>query len=103
MLVSKIEDNSIVSIKMNSGEEILGKLVSRTESSIVLDRPLMLAMTKQGMAFAPIMMTVDTEKHITFSTSNIMIIAETYSEIADQYLHQTTGIQPVTAGSIILP
>lgn len=91
-----------VSFKLGTGEEIIGKLVSEDNISIVIERPLMLAMTAKGPAMAPVMMTVDPKTTLTFSKTAIAISpVETDKEIADQYTLQTTGIQTVSAGSIV--
>jgi hypothetical protein len=93
--------NTIVTLKLNSGEEMLGRVSAEDANTITLDRVLMVGMTQKGPAFAPALMTVDPEKSLTFSRSSICIIAESDREIAEQYVFQTTGIQPVSAGSII--
>lgn len=103
MLVSnkKFDQGDVVTIKLLSGEEVLGKFVSQCDTSITLDKALMIAMTAKGPAMAPVLITVDPDKPLEFAKSGISIIAPTQLEIANQYIYQTTGIQPVSAGSII--
>ena len=100
-VTKKFDQQDVVTLKLGSGEEILGKYVSDDMMSITLNKPLMIAMTAKGPAMAPILITVDPEKDLTFAKSQVTVIAETDKEIANQYVYQTTGIQPVTAGSII--
>jgi hypothetical protein len=91
-----------VSFKMGTGEEIIGKLTSEDDDLIIIERPLMLAMTPKGPAMAPVMMTVDPKTTLTFNKRAIAISpVETDKEISEQYTFQTTGIQPISAGSII--
>lgn len=97
----KYSDGDVVSLKVISGEEILGRYVSEDMTSITLSRPLMIAMTPKGPAMAPVMMTVNPESQLTFNKSAIIISSPCYKEIAEQYIFQTTGIQPVSAGSIV--
>jgi hypothetical protein len=97
----KFSEGDVITIKLSSGEEVLGKLVSEDITTITLSKPLMIAMTQKGPAMAPILMTVNPEKNLSFSKSQITIIDESDKEIADQYTYQTTGIQPVSAGSIV--
>ena len=104
MLINKAKyaAGDIVSFKINTGEEILGSLKEEDMMSVTLEKPLMLAMTKNGPAMAPIMMTVAPDTALTFSKSNIIVgPVETDKEIADQYRFQTTGIQLAAAGNII--
>lgn len=94
-------DGEVLSIKLISGEEILGRFKSQDIATLKLDRPLMLGMTAQGMALAPFMATIDQEAAISFPKDKIIVTVPTLKEIADQYIYQTTGIQPVSAGSLI--
>jgi hypothetical protein len=97
---SKFGVNDVVTIKLISGEEALGKFVSEDMMSITLTRVLMIAMTGKGPAMAPILMTVDPDKDLTFNKSAITIITASDSEIAAQYTTQTTGIA-IPKGSMV--
>jgi len=46
-------------------------------------------------------MTVNPEQDFAINKQAIILQGETVKEIADQYTFQTTGIQPVSAGSIV--
>ena len=99
---SKLDEGNIITFKMSSGEEILGKLKSQDMMSITVSKPVVLAMTKNGPGMAPALMTVSPDADLSFNRSSIAIgPALTDKEIANQYTFQTTGIQPVTAGSIV--
>ena len=101
LLEKKFTDNDVVSLKLASGEEVVGRFTKEDLISITLNKPLMIAMTAKGPAMAPVMMTVNPEAGLTFSKSLVITIAETDRDIANQYMFQTTGIQPVSAGSIV--
>ena len=104
MLINKAKYTAgdIVSFKISTGEEILGSFKDEDMMGVTLEKPLMLAMTKNGPAMAPIMMTVAPDTTLTFGKNNIIVgPVETDKEIADQYRFQTTGIQLASAGSII--
>lgn len=98
---SKFTEGDIVSLKLLNGEEVIGKYVKEDMTSYILNKPLMLAMSKQGPAMMPLMMTVNPEQDFTINKTAVLLYGETAKEIADQYVYQTTGIQPVSAGSII--
>lgn len=104
MLINKAKYTvgDTVSFKLVSGEEIIGKLLSEDNNSVVIERPLMLAMTQKGPAMAPVLMTVDPKVTLSFNKDSISILpVETDKEISNQYTLQTTGIQTVGAGSIV--
>ncbi len=98
---SKFTDGDTVSLKLISGDEIIGKYVKEDITSITLNKPVMLAMTQKGPAMAPIMMTVSPENEYAINKSAVLFQGSTVKEIAEQYIFQTTGIQPVSAGSIV--
>lgn len=98
---SKFTQGDTVSLKLITGEELIGKYVKEDMATITLSKPLMLAMSKQGPAMMPLMMTVNPEHDFAINKQAIILQGETVKEIADQYTFQTTGIQPVSAGSIV--
>jgi hypothetical protein len=99
---SKFDAGDIVSLKIITGDELIGKYVKEDMTSFTIARPVMLAMTKNGPAMAPVMMTVTPEADYTINKAAVMLSGTTVKEIAEQYLFQTTGIQPVSAGSIVI-
>ncbi len=98
---SKFDAGDIISLKLTSGEEIVGKFVSEDMMEIVLTKVVMLAMTQKGVGMAPYMITIDPDKEYAINKQAVIMKAHTDKEIANQYTYQTTGIQPVSAGSII--
>lgn len=98
---SKFDENDVISIKLISGEEVIGKFINDSNDTVTLDRPLMLAMSQKGIGMAPVLMTVNPDSKLKFTKSAVIVMAKSDDEIAKQYIYQTTGIQPVTTGSII--
>ena len=98
---SKFDAGDIISLKLTSGEEIVGKFVSEDMMEIVLTKVVMLAMTQKGVGMAPYMITIDPDKEYAINKQAVIMKAHTDKEIANQYTYQTTGIQPVSAGSIV--
>lgn len=98
---SKFVEGDIISLKLISGEEIIGKMVREEITSITIARPLSIAMTPKGPGLAPVMFTTSPNTEYNINKSVIVFQGATVKEIGEQYLFQTTGIQPVSAGSII--
>lgn len=98
---SKFTPGDTVSFKLISGDELIGKYVKEDMATITISKPLMLAMTPKGPGLAPVMMTVNPEQDFAINKQAILLQGITVKEIADQYTYQTTGIQPVSAGSIV--
>jgi len=103
MLLEKntIAEGDVITIKLISGEEVIGKYIKDDEQFLTLEKPLMLAMSQKGVGMAPVLVTVNPDTRLKFNRQSIMITAHSDNEIAKQYMYQTTGIQPVSAGSII--
>jgi len=82
----------VVSIRLASGEEIVGKLLDDNDKTIKLKQPLSAIMSEKGLAMLPFMLTVNPEADIVVSKNQIMITAKSIKEVADHYLQSTTGI-----------
>lgn len=97
---SSITENDIITIKLVSGEEVIGKYIKDEGDHITLEKPLMLAMSQKGIGMAPVLMTVNPDTRLKFNKQAIIITAHSDEEIASQYTFQTTGIQPVSNSGI---
>lgn len=96
MLVNKgFEAGTVVTIKLTSGEEIIGKLLEDTATHYLLGRPLVLAMTAKGIEMVPYLFSVDNTTDIPLSKSTVTVIVPTAKEGADRYLELTTNIKLV--------
>lgn len=96
MLINRgIVNGSVVSVKLSSGEEIIGRLDEQTETFYKLTRPMVIAMGPNGPGLMPFMFTVGTAQSVPINRSAVTVIVETDKQFADQYLSSTTGIQMV--------
>jgi hypothetical protein len=82
----------IVSFKLSSGEEILGRLEEETDKVFTLHKPMVLIMGQKGLGLAPFMFSVSPDSKFKLQSSSISCVAKTEEEIAKQYTAQTTGI-----------
>lgn len=94
---SSFTENDVVSLRLSSGEELVGKYISEDKDTVKLEKVIMLAMSQKGIGMAPYMMTVNPDSKINVNKNLIVVIAESDKEIASQYTLQTTGIQPVSS------
>jgi hypothetical protein len=98
---SKFAEGDIISLKLFSGEEIVGKFVKEDMSSITIGRPLSIAMTAKGPGLGPVMFTINPDADYSINKSAVVLQGHTLKDVGEQYTFQTTGIQPVSAGSIV--
>jgi len=84
-----------VSLKLSSGEEIVGRLDAEDETYYTLRKPMVLIMQQQGLGLAPYMYSVSPDAKFNVLASTVSCIAKTESDIAKQYTSSTSSIQMV--------
>ena len=82
----------IVSFKLSSGEEILGRLEDESDKVFTVHKPMVLIMGQQGLGLAPYMFSVSPDAKFKIQAGSVSCVAKTQDEIAKQYTAQTTGI-----------
>jgi len=82
-----------VSLKLSSGEEIVGRLEEETPTKFVLTKPMVLIMQQQGLGLAPYMFSVSPDAKFNILATTVSCVAKTEGEIADQYIATTSNIQ----------
>jgi hypothetical protein len=87
------KEKDIVSFKLSSGEEIIGRLEEETEKYFQLHKPMVLIAQQQGLGLAPFMFSVSPDGKFRLQANSVSCVAKTETEIAKQYTTQTTGIQ----------
>lgn len=93
-----LQENKIgktISLKLSSGDEVVGKVIGQNADGVTLSKPVILAASREGLAMVPFMMTGNADGDYLFKANNIMCVVDTNQQVADAYLQSTTGIQPV--------
>jgi hypothetical protein len=94
MLIDKgASVGEVVTLKLTSGEELIGKLVEETDAHYKLSRPMVIAMGQQGPGLMPYLFTVSPDKDIKLSKGTVTVVAATDKMFADQFIQTTTGIK----------
>ena len=101
MLKQKFNQNDILSLKMQSGEEIICKFISQTADEYLIERPLALVMTQKGLGFAHWVQTSEEKAHMTISKDKVFTVVPTVKEAKDQHITATTGIAPAGKPSLV--
>ena len=96
-----IEPNSVYTFKLNSGEELIAKVTQTGGEFILIEEPVSIAPTQQGMQMIPSVFTANPKGEFKLNTTNIAIYAETDDSIKMKYLEATTGIK-VPSKKIVL-
>jgi hypothetical protein len=95
MLIDKgVAVGEVVTIKLTSGEEIIGKLEDESaDCHIKMSKPMVVAMGQQGPGLMPYLFTVNPDKTVKISRSVLVIMEATDKSFADAYIQNTTGIK----------
>jgi len=102
MLKEKIcEKGDIVTVYLQTGQEILGKLDSEDDNYIVITKPLTIAMGPKGAAFQTFTVTGDSEKEVHFKSNKIISVLKTRKDTADSYTQATSTIITPDKGGLI--
>lgn len=88
-----MEIGKVYTFKLNSGEELMTKVVEITRDNIIIEEPVSIAPGQQGMQMIPSMFTAEPKGKFTLNTSAIALYAETEINIKDKYIEATTGIK----------
>ena len=85
----------IISFKLGTGEEIIGKVIADNDDAFELNRPVVLAMAPDGgIRLIPWLMSTNVDD-VMLNKSNIIGYADTSKDIADKYTEATPRIEIV--------
>jgi|APCry1669192010_1035390.scaffolds.fasta_scaffold00112_6 hypothetical protein len=84
--------NDVVSLKLSSGDEVIGRFQETTTGKIALKKPCTFMMGQQGIGLVPYAFSADEDATLEFGTDFIVVSFKTSKMIADQYIKQTTGL-----------
>ena len=91
----------IVTVYLQTGQEILGKFVSEDDTSTVLTKPLTVAIGPQGAAFQTFTVTGDSEKNVSFKTGKIISVLKTNEQTCSSYIEATSGLIVPPKGGLV--
>ena len=88
-----ITPNTVYTLKLNSVEELIAKIIQTGGEFITIEEPVSIAPTQQGMQMIPSIFTANPKGEFKLNTSSIAMYAETDDSIRMKYLEATTGIK----------
>ena len=96
-----LKQNHVYTFKLNSGEELIAKVIQSGSEFIQIEEPVSIAPSQQGMQMIPSVFTADPKGEFRLNSNSIVMYAETDDNIKDKYLEATTGIK-VPSKKIVL-
>jgi len=89
----KIDLNQVYTLKLNSGEELIAKIVEENDKSITVESPVSVAPGPQGMGLVPSLFTADPRAKVTININSVAVLAATEDAVKTKYIEATTGIR----------
>jgi hypothetical protein len=88
-----LETNQVYTFKLNSGEELIANVKQSGGDWIILEEPVSIAPTQQGMQMIPSVFTADPKEEFKLNTNSVAILGITDDSVKMKYLEATTGIK----------
>lgn len=103
MLISnKLAPNSILTLKLFNGDEIVAKLIEARDDCYIISKPMVLISGQQGLALAQYIISGEVNSNIELSKSSVMFVVPSRKEMGDSYIQATTGIKIAAPGDDLL-
>lgn len=102
MLITKgYQEGDIVSFKLATGDEVVARIISTDQDSFEISKPCTVMPSPQGMGLIQSLFTADSDVNVTLQKTHVIMHAPSIDQMQKHYIKTTTGIEPVTRGSII--
>jgi len=91
----KLETNSIYTFKLNTGEELIARVVEINPDHMIIEHPILTVISQQGLQMMPGLFSADLDQNVRLNNASWAMIAETRQDVRDSWIQATTGIAPI--------
>lgn len=84
--------NEVYTFKLNSGEELISKVLRIEDNQVFLHEPVSVAPGPQGVGLIPSLFTADPKGETRLNINAIAIVAPTDESVKAKYIQATSGI-----------
>jgi hypothetical protein len=104
MLVSnkRYDEGDVVTFKLINGDEIVAKVKEQADAEFVLNKPCTVLPSAKGIGLVQSLFTAGDSVDVRIRVDHVIMHAPVVKEVQNHYIQVTTGIQPVTSGSIVV-
>ena len=95
-----LETGKIYTLKLNSGEELVAKVLKSEFGTLQVSHPLSMAMSQQGIQMVPSLFSADLKK-VDINTASIAMSTEARDDVVKAYTEATTGLDLSTAKQML--
>ncbi len=91
-----IENNTIYTFKLSTGEELVSKVVEVNADHIMIEHPILTVISPQGLQMMPGLFSANLDKPVRLNNSSWAMIAEPREDVRNSWIQATTGITTVS-------
>jgi hypothetical protein len=102
LLNKKYDSGDIIAFKIVNGDEIVAKILEDNPIEFIVDKPCTVIPSAQGIGLVQSLFTADQKNSISISKTHVIMHSKVIDQMENHYIQTTTGIQPVTKGSIVI-
>tara|TARA_B100000674_G_scaffold142100_1_gene111755 strand:- start:111 stop:419 length:309 start_codon:yes stop_codon:yes gene_type:complete len=85
-MFDKIKDGDLITLKLASGEEVIAKYLSRTDTRYIsIEKALVLMQGPQGLAFGTFFSTAKQDEPFNIAIDKLISIAHINDKIKEEY------------------
>ena len=85
-MFEKYKDGDLITLKLASGEEVIAKYLSRTDTRYIsIEKALVLMQGPQGLAFGTFFSTAKQDEPFNIAIDKLISIAHINDKIAEEY------------------
>lgn len=95
-----LETDKIYTLKLNSGEELVAKVLKSEFGTLQVSHPLSMAMSQQGIQMVPSLFSADLKK-VDINTASIAMSTPARDDVVKAYTEATTGLDLSTAKQML--
>ena len=88
-----MQTGQVYTFKLNSGEEVIAKVVNVEDNYVSVETPVSVAPGPQGMGLIQSLFTADSDQKIQINMNCVAIHALTDDGVKMKYIEATTGIR----------
>ena len=88
-----IKTNEVVSIKLNSGEELITRVKEVTDTYLIITEPVSVAPGPQGMGLVPSLFTANPSGEFMLNRNSIAVVCETEYNIKAKFSEAVSGVK----------
>lgn len=88
-----MQTGQVYTFKLNSGEEVIAKVVNKHDNYVDVETPVSVAPGPQGMGLIQSLFTADPDQQIQINMNCVAIHALTDDGVKMKYIEATTGIK----------